>query len=253
MDLGLAGKTVMITGAARGIGRRTAERFASEGARVVACDVAPLAPQLEEALATRGGFGLRLDVTSEADWATSMDAVRRHCGALHVLVNNAGVVRMHDLESLSLEDWRADNAVNVDGVFLGTRAAIIAMRETGGAIVNVASVAAMVGIHTAAGYCAGKGAVRAFTKAAALHCVHRGYPIRVNSVHPGYIETPMVEGLLVGANDPARARRALESQQALGRLGSPDDVAAGIVYLAGDSGCFVTGAELVIDGGYLAR
>lgn len=253
MELGLDGRVALITGAASGIGRRTAERFIGEGAHVVATDVRPLPAELDDRLRASGGLAFRQDVAAEADWSRVMDQTLAALGRLDVLVNNAGVVRIHNLETLSLEDWRADNRVNIDGVFLGTRAAILAMRIRGGSIVNVSSVAAMAGIHTAAGYCAGKGAVRSFTKAAALHCASHGYDIRINSIHPGYVDTPMVADLIATAPDPVKARRALENQQATRRLGTTDDIAAGVLYLASDAARFMTGSELVIDGGYLAR
>lgn len=253
METGLKSKVVIVTGAAGGIGRCTAELFAQEGARVIATDIRRPGDGLADWLMARDGCFVEHDVTDETAWERVMVLAREVFGGLDVLVNNAGTVRVRNLEVLTLAQWRQDNAVNLDSVFLGTRAAIMEMRTRGGAIINVSSVAAMTGVHTAAGYCAGKGGVRSFTKAAALHCAEADYAIRVNSVHPGYIETGMTQGLIDKAPDPERARRAFDSFQALGRMGSPDDVAAGILYLAGDSGRFVTGAELVIDGGYLAR
>ena len=145
-------------------------------------------------------------------------------------------------------------SINLDGVFLGTRAAIAAMKQSGGgSIVNLSSIAGLVGIAGAAAYCGSKGGVRSFTKAVALECARAGNGIRVNSIHPGYIWTPMVENFLALTPDPAAARAAAAAAHPVGHMGEPDDIAYGVLYLASDEAKFVTGAELVIDGGYTAQ
>jgi NAD(P)-dependent dehydrogenase (short-subunit alcohol dehydrogenase family) len=183
----LADKVALITGASGGIGRAITALFAAEGAEVVASDLA--APEDENA-----ALCLALDVTDEDDWARALAAVVERFGRLDVLVNNAGLALAKDLEETSLSEWRRVTAVNLDGVFLGTKAAIGTMRETGGgAIVNLSSVAGLIGAPMLAAYAAAKGGVRQFTKTAALHCAERRYGIRVNSLHPGFADTAMLD------------------------------------------------------------
>lgn len=248
----LVGKVALITGAASGIGRACAFRFAEEGARLALADIDEA--RLAEVATATGGLALRLDVAEEADWATAMDALLGRFGQLDILVNNAGIALPGPLLKTSLATWRRQHAVNLDGVFLGTRAAIAIMsqRGTAGSIVNVSSIAGLVGLAFSSAYCSSKGAVRLFTKAVALECAEMRWNIRVNSVHPAFIETPMVTGHIETAAEPARLRRNLENRQPLGRLGQPLDVAEAILYLASDEARFVTGAELTVDGGLTA-
>lgn len=249
----LDGKTALITGGASGIGRRTAERFAEEGARVVVSD---LNGEGAEATAKAlGGNALALahDVTDEASWNTSMERTLGHVGRLDILVNSAGIGTSHNIEKTTFDEWRNVMAINADGTFLGCRAGVLAMKaHKGGSIVNLSSVSGLVGGHNLCAYNASKGAVRLLTKSVALHCARRGYGIRCNSVHPAFIKTPMVEGLITRSEDRDLIVAKLKAQIPLGRLGEADEVADMIVYLASDESRFVTGAEFVIDGGLTA-
>ena len=196
---------------------------------------------------------LHHDVAKEADWDRVVRATVERFGGLQVLVNNAGVALNGDVEHTSLEEWRCLMSINLDGVFLGTKRAIEAMKPTGGSIINLSSIEGLIGDANLAAYNASKGGVRIFTKSAALYCAKAGLNIRVNSVHPGYIRTPMVEAHLAQQPDPAAAKAAVASLHPVNHLGEPDDVAYGVLYLASDESKFVTGAELVIDGGYTSQ
>lgn len=249
----VAGKIALITGGASGIGRAAAQRLAAEGATVIVTDRdGPGAAAVAAALGAPHAAAT-LDVTDEAAWAAVMtEAVARH-GRLDVLVNSAGIGRHGDIESTTLADFRLMYRVNVEGTFLGCRAAVGAMKAHGGAIINLSSVAGLIGVPDLAGYCASKGAVRLLTKSVALHCAKQGYRIRCNSLHPSFIDTPMVDAMAAALGDPAAAKAQLGRAAPLGRLGHVDDVTAAILYLASDEGAFVTGAELAIDGGLTAR
>jgi len=250
-------KVALVTGAGLGLGRACAMMLAREGAKVMVTDLKEsegraVADEIVEA----GGEAMfmRQDVSLEADWDAAIAATVRRFGRLDVLVNNAGVALGGDVEKTTLDQWRALMAVNLDGVFLGTQRAVAAMKETGGgSIINLSSIEGLIGDPNLAAYNASKGGVRIFTKSAALHCAKSGYKIRVNSVHPGYIWTPMVEHYLAGQADPEAAKAALAGLHPVGHLGEPDDIAYGVLYLASDESKFVTGAELVIDGGYTAQ
>ncbi len=243
----LSGKMALITGASGGIGRAMTALFAAEGARVVASDLA--APEDKEAV-----LCLALDVTEESDWARALDAVLDRFGRLDVLVNNAGLAVTKSLEETTLEEWRKVMAVNLEGAFLGTRAAIGAMKETGGgAIVNLSSVAGIVGAPMLAAYSAAKGGVRLFTKSAALYCAERNYGIRVNSLHPGFTDTAMLDSITQVFGDPETVKAKLARRQPLGRLAEPEEVARAALYLASDEAAYMTGAELVLDGGFSAQ
>jgi 3(or 17)beta-hydroxysteroid dehydrogenase len=249
------GKVAIITGGASGIGRGCALRLAAEGARIVIADRDEVRGRAVAAELGAPHSFHAIDVTDEQAWAKLIDDTVRACGKLDILVNAAGIAVFGDIERATLADWRRVHAVNSDGVFLGCKAAIGAMKATGGgSIINLSSVAGLVGDADAPGYCASKGAVRLLTKSVALHAARRGYNIRCNSVHPSYIATPMVDALVATwPGDQAKLRARVEQAAPLGRIGEVDDVAHLIVYLASDESRFVTGAELVVDGGLTAR
>lgn len=249
------GKVALVTGAALGLGRATALMLAREGARVVLTDVkTEEGGKVAEDIVGAGGEAmfLRHDVASEADWTDVMRSVASRFGPLDVLVNNAGVLFSAPIEETSLGQWRSLMAVNCDGVFRGVKHAIAAMKQRGGSIINISSVAGLVGLANLSAYNASKGAVRLLTKAAALECAKAGGRIRVNSIHPGGIWTQMLEQF-VGKRGDEGAETAAAAMHPVGHAGEPDDIAYGVLYLASDESKFVTGAELVIDGGYTAQ
>jgi NAD(P)-dependent dehydrogenase (short-subunit alcohol dehydrogenase family) len=236
------GRVALVTGAAMGIGRACAELLAAEGAAVVVTDrETALGTAVVDAIRSGGGQAVFVahDVTNETQWTRVVDEARRTFGKLDVLVNNAGVGRAGDVEHETLQAWHDLLAINLDGVFLGIKHAIPPLREAGGG-----SIAA---------YNASKGGVRLLTKSAALYCAKGGTKIRVNSVHPGYIWTPMVQHFTEASGHAEELRKALEQLHPVGHLGEANDVAYGVLYLASDESKFVTGAELVIDGGYTAQ
>ena len=243
----LDGKFAIVTGAASGIGRACARRFVAEGARVLLTD--RNVKDGEAAAAELGQKFVHLDVTDEAAWAAVMSSVQR----LDVLVNAAGIGVVADIESATLAQYRLVNAVNSEGVFLGCRAAIGVMKLTGGSIINVSSVAGLVGDPNLPAYCASKGAVRMLTKSIALHCARKRYNIRVNSVHPSFIDTPMAEQMIEASGDRDKMRKRLIEAAPLHRFGEASEVASLVLYLASDESQFTTGSELVIDGGLTAR
>ena len=249
------GKVALVTGAALGLGRATAERLAREGASVVVSDAnAAAGREAADSIVEAGGEAVfvRHDVASEADWKNVIAFTLSRFGKLDILVNNAGVLFSSKVEETPLEKWRWLMSINCDGVFLGTKHAIAAMKDVGGSIVNLSSVAGLVGLPEISAYCASKGAVSLFTKAAALECAKAGYNIRINSIHPGGIWTPMLE-TFVGKRGDAQADAAAAAMHPVGHAGEPDDIANGVLYLASDEAKFVTGSELVIDGGYTAQ
>jgi NAD(P)-dependent dehydrogenase (short-subunit alcohol dehydrogenase family) len=248
----LAGKVALISGAARGMGAAEARLFAREGARVVIGDILDAEGRAVEAeIAGRGEHAayVHLDVTSEADWERAAETAVSRFGRLDVLVNNAGVGGGSRLEDTTAEAWDRGMDVNAKGVFLGTKAAIPAMRRAGGgSIVNISSQLGLVGMERSSPwYQASKGAVRTLTKLTAVQYAREG--IRANSVHPGPIATPMTEAR---RGDPGHYE-FMVSRIPLGRYGEPDEVAYGVLYLASDESSFVTGSELVIDGGWTAQ
>ena len=250
------GKVALVTGAASGLGAAAARRLASEGAKVVLTDISAdagraVADQLEDA----GGTAMfsAHDVSDQGEWDRVVGEALRRFGRLDILVNNAGVSGgLQELMTLDLEAWRRVLAVNLDGVFLGLRFAGPAIaRSGGGSIINISSILGKVGMAGAAAYCASKGGVALLTKAAALEWAPLG--IRVNSVHPGYIETPMVSGALQQAENANEMRDMIVSRHALARFGVPREIADAVLFLASDESSFMTGAELVVDGGYTAQ
>lgn len=239
-----ADETVIVTGAASGIGRSMVEAFRDEGATVFGGDIAP------EGI-PEGCRAHRVDVSDEGQMTALVDAAVQETGRIDVLCNNAGIGSTSDVLDCSTEEWDRVFAVNARGVFVGTRSVLPHMLDRGrGAIVNTASVAGMVGLRDRAAYCASKGAVIAFTKQVAIQ--YAGTGVRCNCICPGTVETPWVEGLLSQAEDPTTRRAELIARQPAGRLGSPDEVAEAALYLASDAAGFVTGSALVIDGGLTA-
>jgi 3(or 17)beta-hydroxysteroid dehydrogenase len=251
------GKVALVTGAARGIGEACARLLAKEGAQVMLGDLDHAdGSAVAESIRREGGqadFFVQ-DVAEEASWPAVLEATHRRFGGLDILVNNAGIAMVKNVEQTTLAEWRRMMAVNLDAVFLGTKYCIPLMAGRNASIVNISSIEGLVGDAMLAAYNASKGGVRLFTKSAALHCARKGLKIRVNSVHPGSIWTPMVERYLKAlGGDIEKKREAVGRQHPLGTLGEPLDVAYGVLYLASDESKFVTGSELVIDGGYTAQ
>lgn len=245
----LKGKVAIVTGAAKGLGAADARRFAEEGAIVILADVddiagAALAREIGGAATYR-----HLDVCVEAEWkALIADVVERH-GTLDILVNNAGIVEFGDPETVMEADYRRILAVSLDGVVFGTKHALPAMRERGGAIVNMASLAAIRGESTFAAYCAAKGAIDAYTRATAVHCLRNGIPVRCNAVLPSGIDTPMVRSLPAKLADLAVTAPPQNHATAMNRLGRAEDVANLVLFLASDESRFFNGQSHVIDDG----
>jgi NAD(P)-dependent dehydrogenase (short-subunit alcohol dehydrogenase family) len=257
-------KVAIITGAGGGLGRAQARLLAKEGAKLVVTDIDEAGgKKVAEEVRRDGGEAIFIkhDVTSESDWNDVIQKTLAKFGKLDILVNNAGVLIRKKIEDISLEEWRWVMRVNVDGVFLGTKYAIGAMKKSGGgSIINISSIAGIVGTAGTSVYNASKAAVRLFTKVAALECSKAGYDynIRVNSVHPGLVLTSMVDSeIKEEATNTGQKYEAVkkirEDWHPIGRLGEPEDIAYGVLYLASDESKFATGAELVIDGGLTAR
>ncbi|SDF05074.1 glucose 1-dehydrogenase [Thalassobaculum litoreum] len=251
----LAGKTALITGGASGIGRAIAEIFVEQGATVVIADI-----DAERGTAVASQIGATfalLDVRDEDGWQrVTTETLDRH-GRLDVLVNNAGTGGSGgSIEDASVDDWDRVMDINAKGVFLGCKYGVATMKAneapSGGSIVNMSSIAGLVGAPAIPVYSASKGAVRLLTKSVALHCAKKGYGIRCNSVHPSYTDTPMVDRMVDGHHNPERLRQAIVAAAPLGRIGAPADVAGAVLYLASDDSAFVTGTELTVDGGICA-
>jgi 3(or 17)beta-hydroxysteroid dehydrogenase len=264
----LDGKIALISGAARGIGAETARKMAAAGATVVIGDV--LIERVRETakeIADAGGkaLPLALDVTSESSWADAVTAATKQFGKLDILVNNAGIFLGKDLMDATLDEWNRLVAINMTGVWLGTKACAPALAESGkasrhgSAIVNLASVAGLVGSQLDPLYSMSKGGVTLFTKSSALAFGRKGWRIRVNSIHPGVIETDMgaqtfaSRARQAGSNDVEGARSVAMRQHPIGRLGVAEDIALGIVFLASDDAGFMTGSGMVVDGGLTAQ
>jgi NAD(P)-dependent dehydrogenase (short-subunit alcohol dehydrogenase family) len=252
----LDGKVGIITGAASGIGAATARTLAREGARLVLTDIDDTAGlALAEEI---GGVYLHHDVAEEDGWAAVISAAEK-LGRLDIMVANAGIAIMGNVLEMSLKDWRRQMAINVDGVFLSVKYAVPAMRRAGngGSIIMLSSVAGLRGSAGLAGYSASKGAVRLFAKSIALECAQAGDGIRVNSVHPGIIATPIWEKIPTGAtgnrsNAPIDPRERAAAVVPLSRVGEAQDIANGVLFLCTDAANYMTGQELVIDGGMTA-
>jgi len=264
----LDGKVALISGAARGIGAATAKLMAEAGASVVIGDLlADKAKETVQAIEVGGGKAVfvPLDVTSETDWQSAVATATQRFGKLDVLVNNAGLFLGRDFEEVTLDEWNKLVAVNLTGVWLGTKLCTAALKASGAsskhgsAIVNLASVAGLVGSQLDPLYSMTKGGVTLFTKSTALSYGRKGYKIRVNSIHPGVIETDMgnqtfaARASQTNSNDTEAARNVALKSHPIGRLGQPDDIASGICFLASDDAGFMTGSALVVDGGLTAQ
>ena len=254
----LEGKVALISGAASGVegelmgfGGAAARLFAREGAKVVLTDINEESGQKTAAQINEIGgdaMFLRLDVTNEQDWIEAVRAIVSSCGRLDILVNNAGTGARYKVEDTTEEVWDTQMNIHAKGVFLGTKHAIPEMRKAGGgSIINVSSIYGLVGSDTSTAYHAAKGAIRLFTKSAAIQYANEN--IRVNSVHPGYALTPLTQR---GYDNPEYFEN-IRAKVPIGRVGTADDIAYGMLYLASDESSFVTGSELVIDGGTTAQ
>ena len=242
------GKVVLVTGAGSGIGRATAQLLAREGATVIVSDI-DRAGGLETVQQIGGNARFEeQDTSKEIDWQRLIEGIMAREGRLDGLVNNAGIAGPYPatFETETIEQWQRILSINVQGVFLGCKHAVPALRISGGgSIVNLSSLAAFLGTPNLSAYGASKGAVRQFTKTVAIDCARKGYKVRCNSVHPGIILTPMGESILSGDKAREKVRRSIP----VGHFGVPEDIAFGILYLISDESRFVTGTELVIDGG----
>ena len=251
-------KVAIVTGGASGLGKSSAKLLAREGAKIVVSDIdeeggKKVVQQIKE----DGGEAIfiKQDVAKEDEWKNVIETTLETYGKLHILANSAGIGLGGTVEDVTLEDWKNLIDINLNGTFLGTKYCIKGMRKTdeGGSIINFSSIEGLIGDPNLPAYNASKGGVTIFTKSAALHCAKQGYGIRINSIHPAYIWTPMVENFLKAQGDVEEGKKQLESLHPIGHLGEPDDIGYGVVYLASDESKFMTGSELVIDGGYTAQ
>jgi NAD(P)-dependent dehydrogenase (short-subunit alcohol dehydrogenase family) len=249
----LAGRRCLVTGAARGIGRAVAEKMVEHGARVAVADI-----DIDTARQVAAGWVMRASPSSStspnaAAWARAVAAADEAFGGLDVLVNNAGIIIMGSVESLDEADWDRTMDVDLKSVFLGCRAALpVLARSAPASIINMSSIAGLFGGHNMAAYNAAKAGVHLLTKSVALHAARKKYGVRCNSIHPTFIDTAMVDGLS-RSGDAAEIRAKLAAQVPLGRIGTVDDVAWAVIYLASEESAFMTGAEIKLDGGLSAQ
>jgi len=253
----LNNKTCLVTGAASGIGLSTARRMAEEGGKVLMTDINAAQGEAAAAELTQAGLNVRFirhDVTQRADWQAAIKAAIAFGGSLEVLVNNAGIAIPADIESMTVADWRRTQDINTDGVMHGMQLGIAAMKAQGGSIVNLASIEGFIGEPLAAAYNASKGAVRILSKSAAVHCARAGYKVRINCVCPGFVETPLV--LNAVSSMPVETAKAFQvkvlARTPMGRLAQPVEIANVVLFLASDEASYITGADMLVDGGLTA-
>lgn len=253
----LDGKIAFVTGGGSGLGEAISLRLAEEGAKIAVADISlQKARSVASSIAENGGKALavELDVRNEKRWKLAIGSAMRELGPIDVLVNNAGIAMLASIEDARLDDWRNILAVNLDGVFLGTKFAIEAMKEHGGgSVINMASIRSRVGDPNSIAYDASKGGVEALTRSAALHCANNRYGIRVNSVHPAYVLTDMFKGATAHLPDADALLEQVKAAHPIGRMGTAREVADAVLYLASDESSFVTGSAMIVDGGFTAQ
>lgn len=259
MSARLKNKIALVTGAAKGgIGSAICDLFSAEGATIIASDINTEGlQQTVDAITAAGGRAIAKyqDVTDPQSWTDIVNGVVDEFGGLDILINNAGIVHAANIEIETLEGWKNMQKVNSESVFLGTQAGVRAMKSKGGSIINISSIMGLVADEEEPAYNASKGAVRLMSKSAALHCAAKDYGVRVNSVHPGFIETPLISGAAarMKKEDAEKIIARIYSNIPMKKMGKPDDIANACLYLASDESAYVTGSELVVDGGYTCR
>ena len=249
------GKVALITGGASGLGESAALLMAQEGAKVVIADIDETKGRALVARIGKAAYFIKLDVTSEEQWISAIAEAVKHFGALHVLVNSAGIGLTKTVEEITLEEWRKVHAIDLDGVFLGCKYGVAEIKKhtatLGGSIINISSISGIIAGANMAAYNSAKAGVRLLSKSVALHCAKSGYNIRCNSVHPTFIDTPILDRHRKRFGAEVMAQK-FGKQVPIGRLGRPNEVGYGILYLASDESSFTTGSELIIDGGISA-
>ena len=255
----VAGKLALITGAAQGLGAAQARMLAREGARVLCTDIndagaQAVAQEIDGECGAGTGFAFKLDVTQPNQWEAAIEEASDKLGGLSILVNNAGVGVRGNIETCTYDEWKRGFAINVDSVFLGCQKALPLMKDhQPGSIVNISSIAGLIASDTMPGYNASKAAVWMLSKSVALYCAKMGWNIRSNSVHPTFIDTPILDGMVASSGkEKSVIMDKLARQIPLKRVGEPNDIANGVLYLASDESKFMTGAELKLDGGISA-
>ncbi len=254
----IEGKVCIVTGAASGIGLAVAQRLAREGGKVALTDISVATGEAAAAALRAAGFDAvfqRHDASSTADWGRVVEATCTRWGRIDILVNNAGIGLAGSIEDVTADTWRKTMGVNLDGVMFGTQQAVLRMKAAGGgSIVNVASVEGIHGEPFAAAYNASKGGVRLLTRSAAAYCARRGYNIRVNTVCPGFVETPLVGEALkpLSPADQEDFQKRVNGRIAMGRMARPEEIANCVLFLASDEASYVTGTDLIVDGGFSA-
>jgi 3(or 17)beta-hydroxysteroid dehydrogenase len=242
-------KVALVTGGAGGLGRAMCARLVADGFRVGVADLDATRAQAVAAKIGPQALGIALDVTSEASWVSALTQLQSAFGPMDVLVNNAGYLNPANIEDLTLEDWQRTQRINGDGVFLGCKSAVAAMKQRGGVIINMSSTMGVRGMPKHPAYSASKAAVRLLTQSVAKHCGEQGYKIRVVAVLPGAVETDMLRKNIPATMSEADYFAEVRARHPVGRIGTPDDIAAAISFLVSDQASFITGTDFVVDGG----